>query len=205
MRRKSDKAQANWSEDMVSSLVEVVLDEFRLCRRVDTGFKSTSFERALPEIHQKVYRKGLPPKLDFGQVKSKLYTDLLITIKGYSPVPWDNAKAMVLAEPSVWDRILLTCATGEFAMTPSQLARPSSPPWPDDLHDEDTSATSSPKMPSDNNTQSSQPSEFPLTQSPGVGFRPCFLIQATQRHKRRNSNHEQVDDIESPEDFPQAK
>ncbi|KAI5814379.1 hypothetical protein BZA77DRAFT_318728 [Pyronema omphalodes] len=235
MRRKSDKAQADWSEEMVSSLVEVLLDEVRLGKRADTGFKGTSFERALLEINQKVDGKGLPPNLDVGQVKSKLNTikkdyDLLITIKGYSGVGWDDEKAMVLAEPSVWDRILLlyprakkfrkiglprfqeytelfekTRATGEFAITPSQLSRQSSPPWPDDLRDEDTSPTSSPQISSDNNTQSSQASEFPLTQSPGVGIRPSFLIQATQRQKRRNRNHQQDDDIESSEDFPEAK
>jgi hypothetical protein len=70
--KKSEKPQADWSEEMIVTLLQVLLDEVRLGKRADTGFKSTSYERALVEVNKRVDGRGNPPNLELGQVKTKV-------------------------------------------------------------------------------------------------------------------------------------
>ncbi|KAI5814912.1 hypothetical protein BZA77DRAFT_345457 [Pyronema omphalodes] len=74
MGKDSDKQQADWSPEMTVALLEALIDEVKLGKRLDTGFQISSYQRACEEVNKKLDGRGYPPNLGVSQVRSKVNT-----------------------------------------------------------------------------------------------------------------------------------
>lgn len=103
-----DKPRASWSFGQEKALVELLHEHNNLSFRGDNGWSSEAWNKITREMNEK-HPYAFITKLQIQNKEKELKRDyrFLKEARMQSGISWDDSRKMVVAEPALWDNILI--------------------------------------------------------------------------------------------------